>query len=648
MKDISVIITAYNAQQTIKKSILSVLDEVYKHRIEIIVIDDCSDDKTVTIVEKIAKESTNLKLIKLEKNSGSPSKPRNIGIDNAKGQYITFLDDDDEINISNLLKMVNYAQMKDLDCVKGYIKVVKGNKIFNMNKISCDNNDSLEVIKNIISKQSTTVDIIVKNDFLKKNNIQFEEDYKVGEDTLFYTDIFVCNPKIEYYDSFFYYHYKRSDIENISSTQTYKDNELFNHINVWNKAERKLQTINVSYFKLRLPIAVKNTIRSIILYSNGKISMKCFSKLSDFLNKNNIYLKDNLCLHKRYELVYKSILENDYEKFLKISKKRLLVAGYDLKFIKSVLKYLKDDYNIQIDEWDGHDSHDEQRSIELLNWADFIFCEWLLGNSVWYSKRKMSHQKLIVRSHKFELTRDFGNQVNYSKVDGVITVSYYYLELFANTFKIPREKMILLSNYVETDIYTGIKNEGFKHNLAIVGYVPKWKGLLKGLKILKMLKEEDEKFQLYLIGKNYKEIDWIWNNPEERSYFQECENFIKENNLEDSIMVKGWMERSKMFSDIGYVLSVSDIESFHLAPAEGLVDSTLAFLLSWDGVEYVYPEEIIFDNIEDIKDMILLTYDNTDKYSQLLKKMRDYVITEYNLDNFVFDFKKILRKISLN
>ncbi|MEN6292427.1 MAG: hypothetical protein ABFD07_10505, partial [Methanobacterium sp.] len=374
----------------------------------------------------------------------------------------------------------------------------------------------------------------------------------------------------------------------------------------------------------------------------------CFNRLNGFLNENRDYLNNKLILHERYNLIYNSILDNNYVEFLNLSKKRLLVAGYDLKFIRPVLNYLKDDYNIKIDEWTGHNIHDENKSVELLNWADFIFCEWLLGNSVWYSKRKLNHQKLILRAHKFELTRDFGNQVNYSKVDGVITVSYYYLELFFNNFRIPREKMILLSNYVETDIYTGIKNEGFKHNLAIVGYVPKWKGLLKGLKILKMLKEEDEKFQLYLIGKNYEEIDWIWNNPEERSYFKECENFIKENNLEDSIIIKGWMERSKMFSDIGYVLSVSDIESFHLAPAEGLADSTLAFFLRWDGVEYVYPEEIIFDNIEDIKDMILLTYDNDDKYSQLLKKMRDYVITEYNLDDFLYDFKKILTRISLN
>ena len=114
-----------------------------------------------------------------------------------------------------------------------------------------------------------------------------------------------------------------------------------------------------------------------------------------------------------------------------------------LNLLNRFLKYLNDDYNIQIDEWKGHDIHDKQKSNELLNWADFIFCEWLLGNSVWYSQRKMKHQKLIIRAYKFELTRDFGNQINYSQVDKIIAVSYY-LELFAKKFSIPREKMVLL------------------------------------------------------------------------------------------------------------------------------------------------------------------------------------------------------------
>lgn len=648
MENVSVILTTYNAQKTIRRAIFSVLETINQSKIEIVVVDDCSNDNTISLVEDIAKDHKNIKIIKLKKNSGSPSKPRNIGIEAASGKYITFLDDDDEINGFNLLEMVNHANMYDLDCIKGYLKVVKGNEIRDMDKIECDNKNSINVMKSIISGQSTRIDIILKRDFIIENNIRFNESYKIGEDTLFYADLFACKPKIEYYNSFVCYHHKGNDITNLSSTQKYQDKELNDHLNVWELTQKKLKKIDINYYELRLPVAVKNTINSIIFYSNGKISRSSFMRLSEFLNENVRYLKTKITFHERYNLVYNSILNNDYEAFMDVSKKRLLVTGYDLKFIKPVFKYLKEDYNIKIDEWVDTCTHDEQKSKELLNWTDFIFCEWLLGNSVWYSKKKMGHQKLIIRAHKFELSRDYGNQINYSRVDGVIVVSYYYLELFASTFKIPREKMILLSNYVETNIYTGIKNEGFKHNIAIVGYVPKWKGLLKGLKILKMLKEEDKKFKLYLMGKDYKEVDWIWNNPEERSYFTECENFIKENHLEDSIVIKGWVQRSKMFSNIGYVLSVSDIESFHLAPAEGLCDGTLSFFLDWKGVEYIYPEKLIFKNINDMKNMILATYYDKDKYNKLRKEMQDYVIKEFAIEKFVDELKLILKKIALN
>jgi glycosyltransferase involved in cell wall biosynthesis len=414
---------------------------------------------------------------------------------------------------------------------------------------------------------------------------------------------------------------------------------------VWKLSEKKLKEVGLSYYELRLPTAVKNTLHNIIFYSNNSITNECFSRLSEFLNENIKYLEDKLNLHERYKLVYDSILENNYEEFQNLSKKRLLIAGYDLKFILPVLKYLEDDYNIKVDEWVDTYSHDEKKSLELLNWADYIFCEWLVRNAVWYSQRKLGHQRLIVRAHKFELTRDYGYQINYGKVDAIIAVSYYYLELFLNTFNIPREKMILLSNYVDTNIYSGKKTSNFKNNLAMVGYTPKWKGLLKGLNILKMLKDHDEKFKLYLMGRNYRDVEWIWNDPSEREYFEECEKFIKDNDLEDSVIVKGWIERSEMFYNIGYVLSVSDIESFHLAPAEGLCDGTLAFFLDWDGVEYVYPDKVIFNNINDMKDVIISTYYDKDMYNNLIEEMQSYVIEEFAVERFINELKNILQMI---
>ena len=97
---ISVIIPSYNRENTIKRSIDSVLDQTYKD-IEIVVVDDCSSDNTQHIVSMIGDKR--IKYVRLDKNSGACI-ARNKGIELAKGEYIAFQDSDDEW-VSNKLEL---------------------------------------------------------------------------------------------------------------------------------------------------------------------------------------------------------------------------------------------------------------------------------------------------------------------------------------------------------------------------------------------------------------------------------------------------------------------------------------------------------------------------------------------------------------
>ena len=90
MPEISVIIPTYNRAHLISKSIASVLEQTYQD-FEIIIVDDGSKDSTQEIVNSLKDER--IRYIKHEKNKGS-SAARNTGIQNAKGEYIAFLDSD--------------------------------------------------------------------------------------------------------------------------------------------------------------------------------------------------------------------------------------------------------------------------------------------------------------------------------------------------------------------------------------------------------------------------------------------------------------------------------------------------------------------------------------------------------------------------
>ena len=112
---ITVIITSFNSEKYIKRSVNSVINQSYKN-IELIVVDDCSKDKTIEILNQLKKKHF-FKIIKLNQNSGSPGKPRNIGIKNSRGKIISFLDADDYWNENKLSVQFQNYKKNQINCL---------------------------------------------------------------------------------------------------------------------------------------------------------------------------------------------------------------------------------------------------------------------------------------------------------------------------------------------------------------------------------------------------------------------------------------------------------------------------------------------------------------------------------------------------
>ena len=90
---ISIITPAYNSAKYIAQTVYSVQNQTYSNW-ELIIVDDCSQDRTVEIVANLAANDTRIKLIQLAVNSGS-GVARNTALNEASGNYIAFLDADD-------------------------------------------------------------------------------------------------------------------------------------------------------------------------------------------------------------------------------------------------------------------------------------------------------------------------------------------------------------------------------------------------------------------------------------------------------------------------------------------------------------------------------------------------------------------------
>ena len=88
----SIIICAYNIESYIKRAINSVLNQTFNDY-ELIVADDCSTDDTLKIVRELGNDK--IKILKTEINTGTAGGTRNLGLKEAIGEYILFLDGDD-------------------------------------------------------------------------------------------------------------------------------------------------------------------------------------------------------------------------------------------------------------------------------------------------------------------------------------------------------------------------------------------------------------------------------------------------------------------------------------------------------------------------------------------------------------------------
>lgn len=107
---ISVVIPMYNAEKTILRAINSVINQTYDQPVEIIVVNDGSKDNSENVVGNFIRENPNVNLKLISQVNGGVSKARNAGLKNVKGDFVAFLDSDDEWFSDKLEKQIKIFQ----------------------------------------------------------------------------------------------------------------------------------------------------------------------------------------------------------------------------------------------------------------------------------------------------------------------------------------------------------------------------------------------------------------------------------------------------------------------------------------------------------------------------------------------------------
>ncbi|MGE3181243.1 MAG: glycosyltransferase [Phycisphaerae bacterium] len=318
-----------------------------------------------------------------------------------------------------------------------------------------------------------------------------------------------------------------------------------------------------------------------------------------------------------------------------IRRTTLLVAGHDLKFFRQYGEFISQSSNMELieDHWSGHNAHDPARSRDLLLQADVIFCEWCLGNAVWYSANKLPHQRLVTRFHLQEQFTEFPTRLTWDAVDRVIFVSEHLRREVVARFGWGPEKLTVVPNYVNIEAFDRPKLPRARFNLGVLGICPARKRFDLTLDVLEAVRANDSRFTLFVKSVMPWDYDWLWNRENERAYYESQFKRLQSSPvLADGVVfdppgddVPAWFEK------VGHILSLSDFESFHLAPAEGAASGAQPWLINRPGAAEIFHPDWVFDDPQKIAAGILNDLDDSGS-----EAARAFIRSRYRRD-LVFD-----------
>ena len=245
---VTISIPIYNCEKHLINCLQSVVNQQYKN-LEIQLVDDLGNDNSMQLAEEFIQKNPefNFKILKNEKNSGL-SVVRNVGIDNAEGKYIFFLDSDDEITPNCISKMVEIAEREQVEMVCGNVKTIKlefkeeidAFRLQNMKEKIIGNT---EIFENFIQGKFPVPswNKLILVDFLRQNKLYFKEGLFAQDDLQTFITILKLNSVCFFKEvTYLYYLHQNSVIHNRNRKHFKNWNTIISEIDKYFNQEKDL------------------------------------------------------------------------------------------------------------------------------------------------------------------------------------------------------------------------------------------------------------------------------------------------------------------------------------------------------------------------------------------------------------------------
>lgn len=318
MIKISIIVPVYNVEAYLKKCIDSLINQTLKE-IEIILINDGSTDKSMDII----KSYTDTRIVFIDKNNTGIGSTRNLGIEKAKGQYLSFIDADDYVSEYFCERM--YQKAKESNCDIVICDYYKDGSEYNLIKINSFADTSLKDNPNLINDINLgPCNKIFKRILFNNKENRFIENLKY-EDAPLICKLLCKAKKIGKLDEPLHYY-----VIHKKSQTTIHDNRIFDILKITDKifnilnqySYLKVPTVNLIVMILTDYIIQQRYIRPFKMQS--KFIDEAFDYLNmidknwkkcDYLKKISLskrVVKTNKILTKLYCKLYALMVKRDY------------------------------------------------------------------------------------------------------------------------------------------------------------------------------------------------------------------------------------------------------------------------------------------------------------------------------------------------
>ena len=314
---LSIVVPTFNVENTIDKTFNTMKKQTLGFSdIELIFVDDCSDDDTYNIVSRYCENYENVTVLKTEKNSGFAGKPRNMGLINSNSDYILFLDGDDQLLIDSCAVLYNKITNTNSDiAIGGHINRYENGRLEHIPPMYFGRNEIFdEVIDSNLFKIMPAIGAkLFKKELLEKNNVKFMEGI-AGQDLVFFLTCILNSNKINVLNNFYVYYRtitKKSVTFNLNEKYFYGlikaysgACDLFEEHDLDYEIQEMLLTNHLGFFTTQVLRAYSsNGFDNFVL--NEILNSKTFEELSD----KNIF-KKNIIFEEFFENMKNGYYQN--------------------------------------------------------------------------------------------------------------------------------------------------------------------------------------------------------------------------------------------------------------------------------------------------------------------------------------------------